>query len=173
VIPIDTALRDRLIAASPIVSASAQGHGQEHAIEVHLPFLQSILPPFRLLPLVVGHQSREICFRLGEDLAGVLRGENALLVASTDLSHYYPASVARGLDAAVIADLERFDPESLMDDLEAGKGEACGGGPVIAVMAALKLLGARTMEVVHHCTSGDITGDTSSVVGYVAAVAYA
>ena len=60
-----------------------------------------------------------------------------------------------------------------MDDLEAGKGEACGGGPVIAVMAALKLLGARTMEVVHHCTSGDITGDTSSVVGYVAAVAYA
>ncbi len=171
VVPVDTGLRDRLVAASPIVEASGKGHREEHAVEVHLPFLQRVLPPFRLLPLVVGHQSREINFRLGHDLAAALAGVDALLVASTDLSHYYPASVARRLDAVVIEDLEKFDPERLMDDIESGKAEACGGGPVIAVLTALKALGVKKLEVVHHCTSGDITGDTSSVVGYVAAVA--
>ena len=172
-VSIDTELRDRLVDASDIVQVTAKGHGEEHAVEVHLPFLQVILPSFRLLPLVVGHQSREICFGLGRDLGGVLKGENVLLVASTDLSHYYPATVAQRLDGAVIQDLECFDPEALMDDLEAGKAEACGGGPVIAVMSALKAIGAQRMEVIHHCTSGDITGDTSSVVGYVTAVAFA
>ena len=172
-VPVNTGLRERLIAACPTVAASEIGHREEHAIEVHLPFLQKILPPFQLLPIVMGHQSRELCFALGTALGTLLRGENALLVASTDLSHYHPSSVANRLDAIVIEDLKRFDGKGLMDDLDAGKCEACGGGPTVAVMTALAALGVTAMEVVHHCNSGDITGDTSSVVGYVAAVAYA
>jgi MEMO1 family protein len=81
--------------------------------------------------------------------------------------------VANHLDAVIMEDLRRFDEEGLMDDLDSGKAEACGGGPTVAVMAALKALGATTMEIVHHCNSGDVTLDTTSVVGYVAAVAYA
>ncbi len=172
-IPIDATLRDELVAASTLVSVSSRGHGEEHAIEVHLPFLQEVLPPFRLLPLVIGHQAAKTCLTFGSDLGGVLRGKNALLVASTDLSHYYPSKVARQLDGVVIGDLEQFDPVRLMNDLESGKGEACGGGPTVAVLTALKELGATTIEVVHRCNSGDVTGDTSSVVGYVAAVIYA
>lgn len=166
-------LRERLIQESSVVTASEVGHQKEHAIEVHLPFLQRALPAFRLLPLVIGDQSRDICFELGRALGKVLHGENTLLVASTDLSHYYPSRVANRLDAVVVGDLQQFDEKCLMDDLDSGKAEACGGGPVVAVMTALRALGARTMEVVHHCNSGDVTGDTSSVVGYVAAVAYA
>lgn len=172
-IPVNVALRDRLIGASRRVRASELGHGEEHSIEVHLPFLQAVLPDFQLLPLVVGHQTREVCFELGQDLGRLLKGENVLIVASTDLSHYYPSSVANRLDAVVIEDLKQFDEKRLMDDLDGGKAEACGGGPAFAAMMALKALGATTMEVVHHCNSGDVTGDTKSVVGYVAAVAYA
>jgi AmmeMemoRadiSam system protein B len=172
-VPVNPVLRERLLAACSIVTATDTGHKEEHAIEVHLPFLQKLLPPFQLLPIVMGNQTRDMCFTLGRALGVILRGENVLLVASTDLSHYYPSSVANHLDSVVIEDLKRFDDKGLMDDLDAGKCEACGGGPTVAVMAALKTLGAGTMEVVHHCNSGDITGDTSSVVGYVAAVAYA
>jgi AmmeMemoRadiSam system protein B len=172
-VPVNTLLRERLLAACPIVAATDTGHKEEHAIEVHLPFLQTVLPPFQLLPIVMGNQTREMCFTLGHALGSILRGENALLVASTDLSHFYSSRVANRLDSVVIEDLRRFDEKGLMEDLAEGKCEACGGGPTVAVMAALKTLGAGTMEVVHHCNSGDITGDTSSVVGYVAAVAYA
>ena len=172
-IPIAEGIRDGLLQSCTHVIASEAGHLKEHAIEVHLPFLQRILPEFRLLPLVIGHQSREISFDLGRALGDLLRRGNALLIASTDLSHYYPSSVANRLDAVVVGDLRRFDEEALMDDLDAGRAEACGGGPAVAVMTALRVMGATSMEVVHHCNSGDITGDTSSVVGYVAAVAYA
>jgi len=172
-VPIHAGLRDKLIKECPIVVASEVGHGEEHAIEVHLPFLQNILPPFQLLPIVMGHQSREVCFTLGSALGSILMGENALLVASTDLSHFHPSTVANHLDDIVIEDLKHFDGNGLMDDLDAGKCEACGGGPTVAVMTALKALGVAAMEVVHHCNSGDVTGDTGSVVGYVAAVAYA
>ena len=172
-ITIDQDLRSRLLDASPDVVASEAGHRAEHAVEVQLPFLQRVLKYFLLLPLVIGNQSRETCLRLGEALASVLQGGDALIVASTDLSHYYPAAVAEKMDAVAIDHLTRFDYLRLMDDLEDGKTEACGGGPLVAVMAALARLGAPETEIMDHATSGDITGDVHSVVGYVSAVVYA
>ncbi len=172
VVPVDGRLRDRLLDRGPTVTASLTGHRSEHAIEVQLPFLQRTIGTFSLLPLVMGSQSAETCYNLGEALAEVLRGEDFLLVASTDLSHYYPASVACRLDAVGIEDIKRFDYRQFVEDLEGGRTEACGGGPVAAVMAALDRLGARTIEILNHSTSGDITGDRKSVVGYLSAAAY-
>jgi AmmeMemoRadiSam system protein B len=172
-VPVDQDLREELVKVCPLVRSNKVGHGEEHAIEVQLPFLQQTLGEFKLLPLVMGDQSRATCMTLGKRLGAVVRGKNAVLVASTDLSHYHSSRVAEAMDSVMIEDVKRFDEDQLMTDLESGTTEACGGGPTVAVMAALKVLGASHMEVVHHCNSGDITGDTRSVVGYLSAVAWA
>jgi hypothetical protein len=169
---IDGVLRMEALATGRVLRPTEAGHRQEHAIEVQLPFLQYALTDFLLLPLVVGHQTRDACFSLAETLAEVLRGKNVLLVASTDLSHYYPTAVARRLDKVVVDDIQKFDPALLMDHLDEGVAEACGGGPAVSVMMALQRLGATHMEVLAHCNSGDITGETDSVVGYLSAVAW-
>jgi AmmeMemoRadiSam system protein B len=171
-VPIDPALRRDILAASSIVHPMESGHREEHAIEVQLPFLQYALGTFSFLPLVVGQQTREACLSLGEALAQVTREKNVLLVASTDLSHYHPSTVARRLDQVAAEDIRSFDPERLMDDLEEGAAEACGGGPAVAVMKACRLLGASRMEIVDQCNSGDITGEHDAVVGYLSAIAW-
>lgn len=171
-IAVNTTLRDKLIAASDCIIASEDGHRAEHALEVQLPFLQRVLPPFTLVPIVMGDQAAEFCFGLGESLANVLRDENALLVASTDLSHFYSSGIAQHLDGVMIEDLQKFNYEQLMRDLEARRTEACGGGPTVAVLSALDRLGVKNIEVLHYSNSGDTTGDYSSVVGYLSAVAF-
>ncbi|MEK9136797.1 MAG: AmmeMemoRadiSam system protein B [Bacteroidota bacterium] len=172
-VEVDRALREKLLKNSAVVTASHSGHGLEHAIEVHLPFLQYVLGDFKLLPIVMGDQRRENCFALGDALGEVLKDENVLLVASTDLSHYYPSDVANRLDAMIIEDVKKFDYESLMRDIELQRAEACGGGPTVSVMLTLSRLGVKKMTILHHCNSGDVTGDHSQVVGYLAAAAYA
>lgn len=171
-VPIDTALRTEALAAGRVLRPTDTGHRQEHAIEVQLPFLQYALGEFRLLPLVVGHQTRDACFSLAETLAEVLQGKNVLLVASTDLSHYYPSAVARRLDHVTAEDVEKLAPATLMDHLDEGAAEACGGGPAVSVMLALQRMGATQMKVVAQCNSGDITGENDSVVGYLSAIAW-
>ncbi len=171
-VEIDAPLRDRLTEECDIVVASEAGHRQEHAIEVQLPFLLSTLGKFTLLPLVMGRQSDACCRQLGEALGLVLRDQDVLLVASTDLSHFHSASIAERLDGIVRADIEQCDPDALLADIAEGSTEACGGGPVVAVMVALRLMGVHHMEVMHQCHSGDTTGDRASVVGYLSAIAY-
>lgn len=171
-VAVNARLRDALVESAYCIVASERGHRDEHALEVQLPFLQQVLPPFSLLPLVIGDQKRAVCIELGEALARVLKEENALLVASTDLSHFYNAQVAHALDSVMINDVREFNPDKLMRDLERQRTEACGGGPVVAVLTALKRLGVDKIEVLHRSTSGDVSGDYGSVVGYVSAVAY-
>jgi AmmeMemoRadiSam system protein B len=172
-VKVNVVMRDRLLASSDVVVMSDAGHREEHAIEVQLPFLQHVLGSFEFLPIVIGDQSREYCIGLGETLADILAGTNYLLVASTDLSHYHPSDVANRIDEVAVASIRQFDYEQLMSDLEAGKAEACGGGPTVAVLLALKRLGVENIMVLHHCNSGDVTGERDRVVGYVSAVAYA
>lgn len=171
IVPVDELLREKLLNESPFVESSSRGHGQEHAVEVELPFLQCVKREFTFLPIVMGDQRADYCFRLGDALGKILSGENTLILASTDLSHYYSSDIARKIDAVVIDDVRRFDENQLMMDLETGRAEACGGGPTVAALRALRHLGARSIQVLHHCNSGDITGDHSRVVGYLSAVA--
>ena len=169
---IDRELREAVLQHNTVVKESYSGHGEEHAVEVHLPFLQYVLGEFKFLPLVVGDQRREYCFALGEALGEALHGKDVLLIASTDLSHYYTSGVADKLDAIAIDHIKKFDYEALMRDLEFQRTEACGGGPTVAVMLALSRLGVQKMSILHHCNSGDVTGDHSQVVGYLSAVAH-
>jgi|ERR1041385_4216671 AmmeMemoRadiSam system protein B len=169
---IDESLRQELLNNETLIQESALGHGQEHGVEVQLPFIQKTLGEIKILPIVMGDQRREYCFHLGDKLADVLKGKNALLIASTDLSHYYPYDIAMGLDNIIIDDIERFNYEQMMTDLESERAEACGGGPTVAVLVAARKLGANQVRILHHCNSGDITGDHSGVVGYLSAVVF-
>lgn len=143
----------------------------EHSLEIELPFLQRALTPgWKLLPVMVRAQEPRVSQGLGRALAQVLRGRDAILVASTDLSHYYNQNAALKFDRAMLGAIEAFDPQSAFDVERAGKGFACGLGAVTAVLWAARELGADRVRVLRHATSGDVTGDYNSVVGYGAAV---
>jgi len=154
------------------------GHGltpvaydQEHSLEIELPFLQrSLAGDFKLLPVMVRAQSPKVSRQLGEALAETLRGRNALLVASTDLSHFYTQKEALSFDTEMLRRIESFSPEEVFKAEQEDKGYACGLGALAAVLWAAKGLGADTIKVLRHATSGDVTGDYSRVVGYGAAV---
>jgi MEMO1 family protein len=149
-------------------------YDDEHSLEIELPFLQRTLASdFRLLPVMVRRQSPKAAQELGRALAQVLRGKNALLVASTDLSHFYPEQQAKQLDEEMLRGMARFQPDALFAVERAGKGYACGVGAVAAVLWAAKDLGANRVEILHYSTSGDETGDWKSVVGYGAAAVLA
>jgi AmmeMemoRadiSam system protein B len=143
----------------------------EHSLEIELPFLQrSIRGEFGLLPVMVRDQSKRVAQALGQSLAKVLQGRSAILVASTDLSHFYTQPVADELDAEVLRRVGAFDPEAVLRVEDEGKGFACGRAALAAVLWAARDLGADTVKILHHATSGNVTGDYSQVVGYGAAV---
>ena len=142
----------------------------EHALEIELPFLQRALSsPWKLLPVMVRVREASISERLGKALAKVLRDKNFALVASTDLSHFYNQQTALTYDRAMLNAIESFNPDGAFDLERAGKGFACGLGAFTAVMWAARELGADKVKVLRHATSGNVTGDYSSVVGYGAA----
>jgi AmmeMemoRadiSam system protein B len=146
-------------------------YDQEHSLEIELPFLQrSLAGDFKLLPVMVRTQSPKVSRQLGEVLAETLRGKNALLVASTDLSHFYTQKEAVSFDTEMLRRIESFSPEDVFYAEQEEKGFACGLGALTAVLWAAKELGADTVKVLRHATSGDVTGDYSRVVGYGAAV---
>lgn len=171
-IPIDTKLREALCdLGKGLVEMSKIGHRYEHAIEVQLPFLQVAIGEFKLLPLVMGEQKPEYCFSLGQLLSDVLKNASSfLIIASSDLSHYHDYQVANELDAICRDDIVRGSAEDFLRDIEMGNCEACGAGPIAAVMVASQLLGGGKWEILHHSNSGDTGGDKFSVVGYLAAV---
>lgn len=143
----------------------------EHSLEIELPFLQRALSTsFKLLPVMVRDVRSVVARRLGEALAQALRSRNSLLVASTDLSHFYPQEIANKFDQEMLRRIEAFDPQGVLDAEDEGKGYACGRGALAAVLWAARELGADQVKVLHHATSGDVTGDFSQVVGYGAAV---
>ena len=172
---VDTGLAARLAAASPLITAEPRAHRREHALELQLPFLRRLLPATPIVPLVMGYQQRETVLGLADALASVLRGAAVLLVASTDLSHYFDAEEAAVLDARVVAHVARFDWAGLLDEFEQypeherGRYVACGGGAAIAVMRAARALGATAARVLKRADSGDVSGDREQVVGDLAA----
>lgn len=168
-ISVNTEIRDELLKQSKVIVSTDAGHRGEHSVEVQLPFLQKVLGSFSFVPIVMGTQRRDYCLALGNALAKAAIGKNLLLVASSDLSHYHPYDVAVSLDKRVIDSVEAFDENALMDRLEQEEVEACGGGPMVAVMHAVKQLGANASEALYYCNSGDVTGEKDAVVGYLSA----
>ncbi len=143
----------------------------EHSLEIELPFLQRVIASeFRLLPVMVSDQTPSVVETFGRSLARVLSKRSVLLVASSDLSHFYDQLQAEQLDAEMLSRVEAFDPLGVLQAEEEGKGFACGRNAIAAVLWAAKELGADSVKILKHATSGDVTGDYSGVVGYAAAI---
>jgi len=161
---------DGLLRAELNFGLSRVENDPEHALEIELPFLQRALSSeWKLLPVMVRVREAGISERFGKALAKVLRDRSFVLVASTDLSHFYNQQTALVYDRSMLNQIESFNPEGAFDLERAGKGFACGLGAFTAVMWAARELGANKVKILHHATSGDVTGDYSSVVGYGAA----
>jgi AmmeMemoRadiSam system protein B len=163
------------IASSPVVQRLPGAHRREHSLEMQLPFLRRLLPNVPIVPLLMGYQHRDTIALLADSLAESFRGRRPLLVASTDLSHYFDAATAMSLDRRVQDCVAALDPEGLQQlfeeypEQERGRYVACGGGPAIAVMKAARALGAREARILKYAHSGQISGDYNGVVGYLAA----
>ncbi|GAB4542342.1 MAG: AmmeMemoRadiSam system protein B [Anaerolineae bacterium] len=160
--------RDVIAALDQRLSLRRIKRDSEHSLEVQLPFLQATLGDFKLAPIIMGDPSPAACRELGLAVAEVVRDRQALLVASTDLSHYYPDEHARRLDEHTLKYVLNFDPEGLAKALSRNEAHACGGSPVAAVMIAARELGANQAQLVRYATSGDVWEDRSQVVGYAA-----
>ncbi len=156
---------DVAIALTPI------RHDQEHSLEIELPFLQCALQgDFSLVPIMLRDQSARLSQALGKAIAEVCADFPALLVASSDLSHFFPLEQAKVLDQMVLNQVESFSPEALYRLHSHGYGHACGLAAIAAVMWASLNLGAENCTVLKYDTSAAVTGDDASVVGYGAAV---
>ena len=173
IVPIDLELSKRLMEKQAFIRFLPEAHAKEHSLEIQLPFLQTALKPFKLVPIVLEpNWSWETCQSLAKAIAEAVQGRNVLLVASSDLSHFHSYSKAVALDKIVLSHIDRFDPEGLNRDLKQGRCEACGGGPIVSIMLAAKVLGADKGKALKYLNSGDVAGDKSRVVGYGAGVFY-
>jgi AmmeMemoRadiSam system protein B len=153
-----------------IIKLSSAGHRREHSLEVQLPFLQVVLGDILIVPVVIGKQDKTNIESLGNAIGNTFAGDNILVVASTDLSHYHNYNTASAFDSSVIEYVERFNADDLTRAVDTDSVEMCGGGPVAAAMIACKLLGANKSRVLCYRNSGDVSGDRSAVVGYLSAV---
>lgn len=167
--PLDKEFIERIKTGNPYIRYIASAHAQEHSLEIQLPFLQVVAPGSKLVPLVMGDQSYSTCQKLARTLSESSHGRDVLLIASTDLSHFHSYEKARSLDRLVIQHVRAMDFEQLSRDLDNGACEACGGGPMVTVLMATRLSDANYSTVLSALNSGDVTGDHSRVVGYMAA----
>lgn len=171
-ISVDQNIAQKMAATSPRIMRSKAGHRDEHGIEVHLPFLQQIYGnDFEFVPVVMGDQSHANINELSKALLEVM-DDDTLVVASSDLSHFYPKPVANKLDSVIADRIVEYNPEALEEDLERQITHACGGGLVVALMKATKRAGVKHSLLLHRSDSGDVSGDNTSVVGYLSAAFY-
>jgi AmmeMemoRadiSam system protein B len=149
-----------------IAQFDQSAHIREHSIEVHLPFLQYIYDDFQIVPITMGYQDPETCKRLSEVISDTIEDRDVLVLASTDLSHQESYMTAHKKDRLVITSITEMDEEKLYSNVLKNNITMCGYGPVLVTLSCTKKQGAKKAQLLKYYTSGDIIGDTYSVVGY-------
>ena len=167
---IDSELASAFTEASRYLEPDTEAHAGEHSLEVELPFLQYLHPMLRIVPIAFKSADLEVLKAAGNDIASVIREKSlrdqVLLLASSDMTHYETEHEARRKDTAAIQAIRKLDEDMLFDTVGRLDVSMCGYLPVAAMIACAKALGARSAQLVDYRTSGDVTGDRSSVVGY-------
>lgn len=163
--------------ASAISEASGfkfipNAHAQEHSVEMQVPFIQRVLPEAKIVPIVMGDPSKKTISSLAEAFAETLIGKKVLVVASTDLSHFFAKEKAKTVDAGTLSLIESMDTETIIKKMGQRENIMCGGGPVAAVLLYAKEMEAPKVRIVERADSSQAGGDESRVVGYAAAAVY-
>ncbi len=176
-IQIDEELAKKLLSSGRPVTADRLVHRREHSIEVVLPFIQKVFPKAKIIPIIIGEPNIDMCQRFGGVLAEAIKGKNALIIASSDFSHYPDYRDATEVDRNILHAMGRLDPGALLAEVRRQELRAirnlatasCGLGPILTAMAAARSLGADCGRVIRYANSGDTPyGDRSRVVGYAA-----
>ncbi|HEQ71826.1 MAG TPA: AmmeMemoRadiSam system protein B, partial [Spirochaetia bacterium] len=171
-VPVDEALARKLIDGSDYLEADIAAHIQEHAVEVQLPFLQYVRPDVAIVPIILTVASPSVYLQIGRDIARTVRdsGQNVLIMASGDMTHYEPDATAREKDLKAVEAMQTLDTDELARRYKNLHITMCAFGPVMACMAAVRELGGTTGELIEYRTSGDATGDRDAVVGYAGVI---
>lgn len=170
-IKVDTALVDAL--PGDVIAVDETAHRYEHSIEVQLPFLQYLYGDgFMFMPISMALQDEETAMEVGDAIVGAIQTSNreVIILASSDFTHYEPDEIARNTDNYVIESILRLDVDEMYSRLRSRNASVCGYGPIAVLMHASKMLGATEAELTMYATSGDVSGDISSVVGYAGIV---
>jgi AmmeMemoRadiSam system protein B len=165
-VKINEPLANEIIKGGKAAQKDSLAHMREHSIEVQLPFLQSLKKSFTFVPIIFGEYDLADLKGTAAAIASALKGKDALIVASTDLTHYEDADSAREKDMLVLQDIEKLDAEGLAADVEKNGISMCGWMPVFTAISAAKILGAKSGKLVKYSNSGEASGDYSQVVGY-------
>ncbi|MFH0732250.1 MAG: AmmeMemoRadiSam system protein B [Candidatus Omnitrophota bacterium] len=175
-VAVDKEITQKLLAYSTEISSYKAPFTIEHSAEVEIPFMQRLLPNARIAIILTGDFSYKNCSLLRDSLVSVVNSSNkkVLLLASTDMSHFFTEKEAHDIDALTLKDIEGFNPESLYKKCEAmsNSERPCGTIGLVGVMMAARQLGANEIKVLKYATSADTTPDKSRVVGYFSAVIY-
>lgn len=168
--PVDERAREISLTCNGVVSSNL-GHRAEHALEVQLPFLQFMLGDVHILPLVMGDQGKESIENVAKCVKELIKTykESILFIASSDLSHFHPSVIAQQKDEEFISLLDRVDIEKMLDKLDSNEIEACGAGPIVAILKGLDV-SKNEINVLGYSHSGQILHDNNSVVGYTSAI---
>ena len=171
-IQVDEEFADTLISFSDFASADFAAHMREHSIEVQLPFLQYFSNDFKIVPVVLGSQTISAANDLAAAIlkAGEKLDKSYCVIASSDLSHLNTQERANKVDGFVLEDIENMDEFKLLEEIIQYNITMCGYGPVMTTMILSKMCGKNTSEILAYKTSGDISGDLSSVVGYASGI---
>jgi len=148
-----------------------KAHQMEHSVEVQIPFIQKTLPQAKIVPIVMGYPTRKTITRLADALVEVLPGKNAVIIVSTDMSHFFPKKKANDTDSKTISLIQSLEINSLIKKLEGGENIMCGGGPVVSSLLYAQKRGKAKVEILHYADSSQLAGE-SQVVGYLAAAIY-
>lgn len=168
-IRVDKEAAERISKISDIIDLDDQAHLYEHSVEVQLPFLQYVLKAeFEFVPICMMMQDLKTSLEVGKAIGQALKDDDVLIVASSDMTHYESAEVAKRKDHLAIDAILALDDTKLQETVQSHRISMCGHGPVASMIAASKILNAKTAQLLGYSTSGDITGDNSEVVGYLA-----
>ena len=167
-VEIDSMLGKKLIATSDYLQEDKAAHLYEHAVEVQIPFLQYLKPDIKILPIILAYAPAEVYQTIGKDIAKAIKETKgkAVIIASGDMTHYEPQKIAEEKDNKAIEAMLKLDEDELTRRYQELDISMCAYGPAVSLITAAKELGATKAELVKYQTSGDATGDYSSVVGY-------
>ena len=166
-VEIDVEVGQAIVSAIRWARLDDLAHSMEHSIEVQVPFLQYIYENgFRIVPISMLRHDWEVSRELGRAVAAAIKGKNAVIIASSDFSHYESQSMASKKDRLALESILNLEPERLEETVISHSITMCGPGPVMTMLTACKALGSKKARLLRYATSGDITGDHSQVVGY-------
>ncbi len=168
-VEVDVETANQIVQETRIVDVDDAAHRFEHSIEVQLPFLQYLYGSnFRFVPICFQIQDLYSADEIGQAIAKVLNSKNAVVIASSDMTHYEPQTTAASKDKAALKAVEAMDVKRFYSIIETQNLTACGYGPIATTITAAKGMGAKEAKLLSYKSSGDVTGDYSSVVGYAA-----